>query len=277
MLDALAAIDVEIFLDLSGIAGILVDRNPDLAVRAGQRAGEQARSAALDVEEADLVEVEQLFVEAGPDIHAAAMDVMGEVIDIEQPRTRGPRILRAQPFELEVIGRALGAVAVDEIEHAAADALDGGNVERLLRRRNIGRLRAERQRPLIGQLRIDHAKRHRRRAGPVRGDEAMAMGTGLLVDEIIDVALAIDRDLPGLVARNRRIAHQLEQRVQFLRLRVRVFDELETVGAHRIVGADGGGRRVVRKRTHGGFSRKLIWINIDRNGRKVHANGPAFG
>ncbi len=60
MLDALAAIGVEIFLDLPGIAGILVDRNPDLAVRAGQRAREQAGGAALDVEEADLAEVEQL-------------------------------------------------------------------------------------------------------------------------------------------------------------------------------------------------------------------------
>ena len=43
VLDALAAIDVEIFLDLPGIAGVLVDRDPDLAVRAGQRAREQAR------------------------------------------------------------------------------------------------------------------------------------------------------------------------------------------------------------------------------------------
>jgi hypothetical protein len=29
-----------------------------------------------------------------------------------------------------------------------------------------------------------------------------------------------------------------------------IFDELEAVGAHRIVGADCGRRRVVRKRTH---------------------------
>ena len=35
VLDALAAIDVEVFLDLAGIACVLVDRNPDLAVRAG--------------------------------------------------------------------------------------------------------------------------------------------------------------------------------------------------------------------------------------------------
>ena len=85
----------------------------------------------------------------------------------------------------------------------------------------------------------------------MRGDEAMAVGARLFVDEIIDIALAIDRDLLGLVAGDRRIAHQLEQRVQLFGLRVGVFDELKTVGAHRVVGADGGGRRVVRKRTHG--------------------------
>ena len=170
---------------------------------------------------------------------------------IIQPRARGPRIAHAKPFELGVIGRALGAIAIDEIEQTAADALDGGNVERLLRRRNIGGLRAERQRARIGLLRIDHAERHRRRARPMRGDEAMAVGARLFVDEIIDVALAIDGDLFGPVAGDRRIAHQLEQRVQLFGPWVGVFDELKAVGAHRIVGADGGGRRVVRKWTHG--------------------------
>jgi hypothetical protein len=85
----------------------------------------------------------------------------------------------------------------------------------------------------------------------MRGNEAMAVGARFFVDEIIDIALAIDGDLFGLVAGDRRIAHQLEQRVQFFGPRVGVFDELEAVGAHRIVGADGRGRRVMRKWTHG--------------------------
>ena len=164
------------------------------------------------------------------------MDVVGEVIEIKQSGAFGTRIFRAEPLELGVIGRTLRAVAIDEIQQAAADALDGGDIERLLRGRNIRGLGAERQRTLIGLLRIDHAKRHRRRAGPVRGDEGKAVGALLLVDEIIDVALAIDRDLPGPVARDRHVSHQLEQRVQLLWPRMRVFDELEAVGAHRIVG-----------------------------------------
>ncbi len=85
----------------------------------------------------------------------------------------------------------------------------------------------------------------------MRGDEAEAVGAGFFVDEIIDVALAIDRDLLGPVARHRHIAHQLEQRVQRFRVGVRVFDELKAIGAHRIVGADSRRRRVVRKWTHG--------------------------
>src|SRR6202000_1628894 len=112
VLDAFAAIDVEIFLDLAGIAGILVDRNPDLAVRAGQRAREQAGSAPFNVEITNLAEVEELFIEAGPDIHPAAMDVVGEVIDIIKPDTRWPRIIGAEPIKLQVVSRTLGAVAL---------------------------------------------------------------------------------------------------------------------------------------------------------------------
>ena len=77
------------------------------------------------------------------------------------------------------------------------------------------------------------------------------MGAGLFVDEIVDVALAIDRDLLGLVVRDRHVAHQLEQRVQRFGIGMGVFDELKAVGAHRIVGANGRRRRVVRKWTHG--------------------------
>ncbi len=82
-------------------------------------------------------------------------------------------------------------------------------------------------------------------------DKVKTMGAGFLVDEVVDVALAIDRDLFGAVPRDRHVAHQLEQHVQRLRVGMRVFDKFKAVGAHRIVGADDRGRRVVRKWTHG--------------------------
>ena len=179
------------------------------------------------------------------------MDVVGEVIEIEQPHALRSRILCAQPFELGIIGRALGAIAADEIEQAATDALDCGNVEHFLRRVDAGGFGAERDGAGVRLPGVDHAKRHRRRAGAVRGDEVVAVGAGRFIDEVVDVALAVDRDLLGAMAGDRHIAHQLEQRVQFFRIRVRVFDELKAIGTHRIVGANNCRRRVVRKWTHG--------------------------
>ena len=93
----------------------------------------------------------------------------------------------------------------------------------------------------------------------MRGDEVEAVRAGLFIDEIVDIALAINRDLLGAVERDRDIAHPLEQRVQLFRLGVRIFDELEAVSAHRVVGADGGGGRVVRKRTHFANLPRMDW------------------
>src|SRR6185437_11485209 len=132
VLNALTAIGLQIFLDLTGIARVLVDRNPDFSIGTGQRAREQAGGAALDVEEADLAEVEQLFVEARPHVHAPAVDIVGEVVEVEQAGAYGTRIARTEPIELGIISRASGAIAIDEIQEAAADALDGGNVQCLL-------------------------------------------------------------------------------------------------------------------------------------------------
>ena len=103
---------------------------------------------------------------------------------------------------------------------------------------------------LEGVLRIDDAPRHRRRAGTVRGDEARRERAGLGVEHVVDVALPVDRDVLGLVLGDRPVAHSREQARELLRLRVGEFDELEAVGPDRIVGADGGGRCVVRERTH---------------------------
>jgi hypothetical protein len=249
VLDALAAINFQIFLDLARVASVLVDWNANLAVGARQRSREQARRAALDVEETDFAEVEKLFIKARPDIHAAAMDIVGEMIQIEEARASRTRIARSQPFEFDVIARTLGTVPVNQVEQAAADPLDGGHVERLLRRRNAGRLGAERDCALIGRPRINHAERHRRRARPMLRHEVETVGARLFVDEIVDVVLAIDGDLLCPVTRDRRKAHQLEKRVQLLRFGIRVSDELEPVRPHRIIGADGGRRRIVRKRT----------------------------
>ena len=84
MLDALATIVVQELLDLRFVVLALVERDADLAVRAGHGLGEQARGLALDVEIADLAEVEHALVEIGPGLHVAAMDVVGQMVDVGQ-------------------------------------------------------------------------------------------------------------------------------------------------------------------------------------------------
>ena len=107
------------------------------------------------------------------------------------------------------------------------------------------------------------------------GNKGKTVGAGLLVDEVVDVALAVDRDHLGLVAGNRHIAHQLEQRVQLFRPRMRVFDEFKAIGAHRIVGANRCGRRVVRKWTHADLPDWLDGVSVTSRA-KCMQSGPAL-
>ena len=68
-----------------------------------------------------------------PDIHfRPARD--GDIVhSCGDPHLLHAELNLAEPVELDGIGRTLGTVAIDEIEQAAADALDRGDVERLLR------------------------------------------------------------------------------------------------------------------------------------------------
>src|SRR6185437_10052281 len=117
----------------------------------------------------------------------------------------------------------------------------------------------------------------RGRTRSVGGDEGKAVASGFFIDEIVDVALAIDRDLPGAVAGDRGISHQPEQRVQLLGLGMGVFDEFEAVGPHRIGGRYRRRRRVMREWTHGespasGCSVFYLGANCVQNSRHVAIN-----
>ena len=96
------------------------------------------------------------------------------------------------------------------------------------------------------------------------------------IDDVVDVTLPIERDVLGPMPRDRHIAHQLEQRVQFFRLGMGVLDELKAVGAGRIVGADFRGRRVVRKWTHRWSPLEFDPCIFRPKRRNVHANGRHF-
>ena len=226
---------LQVFLDLRLVVLRLVDRDADLAARAGHGAAEQAGLLALDVEVADLAEVEQLLVEAGPLVHVAARDVVRQVIDV---RESGPGIavhaagaLHGQ--EVDVIDRAL-AVPVDQVDETAADAFDGRDLQLHRTDTVLHRLRAEVDAALESGSGILHAEGHRACRRAVLAREVLAEAVRLGVDDEVDVALPVQRDVLAAMPRSHREAQPLEQRAQQLRVGRGVLDELETVGADGI-------------------------------------------
>ncbi len=157
VLDAFAMIGREILRDLRLVVGALVDGDADPAAGAGHRLGAQPRELALDVEIADLTEVEEVLVELGPKRHAALVHVVGEVIDAGESHALGRGVGAGQRHEIDVVDRVV-AVAVDQIEDAAADSLDRGDVE--LHRPDLAgdRLGAEADGALIGARGVAHAE-----------------------------------------------------------------------------------------------------------------------
>ncbi len=69
----------------------------------------------------------------------------------------------------------------------------------------------------------------------MRARELLAEPARLGVDDEVDVALAVQRHVLAAVARTGGEAHAREQPAQQLGVRRRVLDELESVGAHRVV------------------------------------------
>ncbi len=214
VLDALAVIGREIFLDLRLVVGAFVDRDADLAAGAGHRLGLEAGQLAFDVEVADLAEIEEPFVEVRPLVHAAAMHVVGQVIDIGEPHALRVAIDARQILEVDVVDRAALAIAVDEIEQQIADALDRGDVELHRPDLALDAPGAERQRPLVGEGRVLHAQRNGADAGSVHACEPLGEALRLGVDDEVHIALAIERDILRAMPRDLGEAHALEQRAQ---------------------------------------------------------------
>ena len=133
VLDALAAVVDQVFLDLALVVGALVDRDADLAAGARHRLALEAGQLALDVEVADLAEVEQPLVEARPLVHPAAMHVVRQVVDVGEAGAGRVLVDAGQRHEVDVVDRHAGAVvrriAVDEVDQRVADALDRRDVE----------------------------------------------------------------------------------------------------------------------------------------------------
>ncbi len=244
-LDTLAVVAAQVLDDLAVLRAVLVDRDADAATRRGQRAAVEAGELALDVEEADLAEIEQVAVEAEPLVHIALVDVVGQVVEVVEADPL--RVCAVDPVELGVVGVGL-VILVGEVEQRPADALDGGPVERLVR--PLVRLGPLRHRVTEGVLGIDHPPGHRGRAGTVLGDEPLGEAAGFGVQDIGDVALLPELDRLRLVGRGVHEAHAPEEVAQGLRVGAGKLDELEPVGAGGVLGADRGLGGVVGEGTH---------------------------
>src|SRR5258708_5159252 len=66
MLDTFAPVVVQVFLNLRLVVGGFVDRDPNIPIRARHRARLEPCELSLDVEIADLAEIEELLVKAAP-------------------------------------------------------------------------------------------------------------------------------------------------------------------------------------------------------------------
>src|SRR5262249_8531009 len=130
MLNSLALILMQKFLDLTLVVGGFVQRYPNLSAWARQRPRIKSRVFPGNVEKADLPEIEEVLIEAIPAVHGAAKNIVGQVIDIKQTATGRGRIALARPIEFAVVGRTLGAKSVDEIDQAAADPEDCRSINR---------------------------------------------------------------------------------------------------------------------------------------------------
>src|SRR5688572_5239715 len=123
VLDALALIFLQIFGDLAVIVLALVERNLDLVVGGGHRPRQQPGLLALDVEIADLPEVEDPLVELRPMVHPAAIHVVGEMVERVQADIVGLPVGADHRLERRSVQNLVPEL-VDQIEVGAADPLD---------------------------------------------------------------------------------------------------------------------------------------------------------
>src|SRR5882757_952449 len=238
MLDALALVLVQVLLDLALVVLALIDGNADLAAGRGERTREQAGLLSLDAEVANFPEIKQLLVKAGPHIHIAALDVVREMIDANEPhRWGGPR--SAHGHEVDIVDGAL-AVAIHEVDEAAADADDRRNVQFHGTCGDGPRFRTQVERTGVRQSRIGDAKCHGAGAGPMGARELLCETVMFRIDDEIDIALIVQGHVLGAMARNRRQPHAFEQPAQQFSIRCRVLDEFESVGAHGVAHAELG-------------------------------------
>jgi len=214
VLDTLAFVVTQVFLDLALRVRRLVDGNTNLSARTRHRTRIQSGELAFDVEIADLSEAEKLFVEARPRVHPPAMHVMRQMIDVVEPGASGLRVALAGPIEFSVVRTRTVTISIDEVQEGTADPTDRRRVERRAGFARVDGLGAGGDRTIESVLRIDDAPGHRRGAWTVLERELDRLRAGLGVRKKIDLSLTPERNRLVFVPRDSNEPHRLEERLE---------------------------------------------------------------
>ena len=137
-------------------------------------------------------------------------------------------------MEIDIVDRVL-AIAVDEIDEAAADPLDRRDVELHRPDLAVHRLGAQRNRALIGFGGVGDAKGDRAHRRAVQSGKGLSKALGFGIEDEVDVALLVEGHVFRAMPRRRHKPHPLEERAERLWIGAGIFDELKPIGAHRVV------------------------------------------
>jgi hypothetical protein len=236
MLDALAVIGTQKLVDLAAPRlAFLIEGNADEAVGRGHRLRSQAGIFALDIEIADLAEIEESLVVARPIVHPPAIDIVGQMIDDRHPGPRRMAIDSRQIGEIDVVDRQIVAIAVDKVDNRAADAPYRGQAQLHRPGLRFHRLGAARQHFGIGLVRILHPEPHAAGGGAVFGREIGGGRSGFVIGDEIDLALPPQIDILGAMTGDMHKAHRRENGFQQAALGRAKLDELEAIEANGVL------------------------------------------
>ena len=149
-------------------------------------------------------------------------------------RLRHPLLPVGMEVEVDLVDRALVAVAVDEEQARSADALDRRNVQLAVADLHLDIGGAELERALMRGLGVLEPEGHRAGARTMVPGILLGIAARLGIDDEVAVALLVQRDVLALVPGDLGEAHLGEERAQKLDVGRGIFDELEPVGAHGV-------------------------------------------
>src|SRR3990167_9004198 len=197
--DVLDAFTVELhqeFFDLAAaLLGLFVQRDADLAVRRRHGLGRQTGVFALDVEVADLAEVEQLLVEVGPETHAAPVHVVREVVDQVQAVAHGAAVHAYDEFKVDVADGLAVFKPVDQIQRRTTNALDGGQAQFHGAGGDLDWLGAQLQCAVVSLVRILHTEGQATGRRATLGTKVGGLAVGLAVQDEVDAVLAVQHHI----------------------------------------------------------------------------------